>query len=68
MSIPSSGMLRLNWVCRCSQGFLSAFSPPIHILEGEKVCIQVMTPAQAGSALAAIMVARISSGVVTMGL
>ena len=35
--------------------------PAIHILAGEKVCIQAMTPMQASSALAASTAARMAS-------
>jgi hypothetical protein len=34
----------LNCVCRCRNGFLSAESPPIHIFDGEKVCIHRIRP------------------------
>ncbi len=45
MSIDCQGRSRLNCVCRCSIGLLMAVSPPIHIFEGEKVCIQSTRPA-----------------------
>ena len=61
-------MSRLNWVCRCSSGRRSSDRPPIHILAGEKVCIQVISPAQAGSALAARQRSRMASGPVSTGL
>jgi hypothetical protein len=42
--------------------------PEIHILAGENVCIQAITPMQAGSAVASRRTARIVSAVVTTGL
>ena len=38
-------------MCRCNIGFCSACRPLIHIFAGENVCIHVMTPTHAGSAL-----------------
>ena len=52
MSISAQGSVTLAWVCRCSSGLRSASSPAIHILAGEKVCIQAITPMQSSSALA----------------
>ena len=60
-------MSRLNWVWRWQRGRLSSVSPAIHIFEGLKVCIQVTTPAQFGSALAARTTLSISSGPSTTG-
>ena len=42
--------------------------PAIHILAGEKVCIQQITPMQFGAALASRHTCKIDSGVVTTGL
>ena len=68
MSMRSHGASRLNCVCRCRIGFCSARRPPIHIRDGENVCIHRITPAQPASPLAASSVARISSGVVSRPL
>ena len=65
MSMLAHGRSRENWVCRCTKGLLSCPRPPIHILLGLKVCIQRISPAHSGSALAARHRARISSGVVS---
>jgi alpha-N-arabinofuranosidase len=54
MSISDQGMSRLNWVCRCTKGFCSTFRPAIHILAGENVCIQVISPTQFSALLASI--------------
>ena len=67
MSMPSFGMLRLNCVAKWQYGFWSTDSPPIHILEGENVCIQTITPAQRLSAFAARITSVISSGVFATG-
>ncbi len=42
--------------------------PPIHILAGEKVCIQKTRPTQSVARLASARRAEISSGVFTTGL
>jgi len=68
MSMVAQGMSWLNWVWRWAIGFCRAFSPAIQFLAGEKVCIQVITPAQFGAALAARHTSWISSGVVSTGL
>ena len=52
ISIDDQGRSRLNWVCRWRKGFFSVVSPRIHILDGEKVCIQSTRPAQLASLLA----------------
>ena len=44
MSIVAQGMSRLCCVCRCRSGLRSAFSPLIHILDGENVWHQVIKP------------------------
>ena len=49
MSIVAQGSATLAWVCRCSSGLRSASSPAIHILAGENVCIQAITPMQPSS-------------------
>src|SRR6056297_2044311 len=64
----SHGISALNWVCRWHKGLLNILSPAIHILAGEKVCIQVTTPIQEVELLASRQSAVISCGVVTMGL
>ena len=48
MSMVAHGSATLSWVCRCSSGLRSASSPVIHILAGENVCIQAITPMQSG--------------------
>ena len=63
MSIEAQGSASLSWVCRCSSGLRSASSPVIHILAGEKVCIQAITPRQSGSALASSITRRMAAGV-----
>ena len=68
MSISPQGSSRLNWVCRCARGLSRRVSPAIHILDGENVCIQVMTPMQALEAPASTQASRISSGPVRVGL
>ena len=68
MSMPDHGISRLNCVCRCASGFWSVFNPAIHILAGENVCIQAISPTQASLALASRHRARICSAVVTTGL
>ena len=60
ISIVSQGISLLNWVCRCSNGFFNCCRPWIHILAGEKVCIQVMTPTHLSSLLAALNTASTS--------
>jgi hypothetical protein len=65
MSMVSQGNSTLAWVCRCSNGLRSASSPDIHILAGEKVCIQAITPTQFSSALASTITRRIASGSVS---
>ena len=68
MSISDHGRSRLCCVCRWSNGFWSAIRPGIHIRAGEKVCIQAMTPTQAGAAVASRQTDRIASDSVTTGL
>ena len=65
MSICAHGRSRLNCVCRWTSGLRRFVNPPIHILAGEKVCIQAMTPMHASDASAAASIRAISSGVVT---
>ena len=48
MSIVDQGRSRLNCVCRWTNGFCRAVSPAIHILAGEKVCIQQIRPDTVG--------------------
>ena len=67
MSIASHGISPWYCVCRWRSGRCRAVSPPIHILAGENVCIQAMTPTQAGFALASRNSARIPSASVTTG-
>ena len=68
MSMLSHGKSRLYWVWRWQKGLLSWDRPPIHILEGENVCIHNTSPAQVGSALASNINLRISSAVVSRPL
>ena len=68
MSISPHGRSRLNCVWRWTNGLRSAERPPIHIFEGEKVCIHRMRPAQFASWFASRQSARISSGVVSSAL
>ena len=68
MSIVAQGRAASAWVCRCSSGLRSASRPEIHIFAGEKVCIQVMTPRQAGSSLASPMALPDRRGVLQHGL
>ena len=67
MSMVSHGRPIEAWVCRCSIGLSRAARPRIHILAGEKVCIQVITPMQLGSALAASISARMASRSLSVG-
>ena len=68
MSIVSQGISLLNCVWKCSNGFFSSCKPWIHILAGEKVCIQVMTPIHLSSLLAALKVAVTSLDELTVPL
>ena len=52
MSMVDHGSACSACVCRCSSGFCSASRPAIHILAGEKVCIQAIRPTHAGELLA----------------
>ena len=47
MSISAHGRSRLYCVWRWTRGLRRSVSPAIHILAGENVCIQAMTPTQA---------------------
>ena len=67
MSIDAQGMSRLYCVWNWSRGFFRTESPRTHIFAGENVCIQVITPAQVRSAVAASSVAEISSALLTVG-
>ena len=67
MSIVAHGSASLSWVCRCSSGLRSASSPVIHILAGENVCIQAITPRQSGSALASSITRRMAAASVSTG-
>src|SRR4029078_2510514 len=68
MSIVSHGRPRPNCVCKCKMGLVSERQHKTDILEGENVCIHKITPTQLAVLLAAMQVARISSGVVSTGL
>src|SRR5215203_6853797 len=68
MSMVLHGISRLNCVCKCNNGFCRIFSPLIHILAGEKVCIHVIIPIQFFTVLASWKIAKISSGDFTVGL
>src|SRR3954447_26749848 len=67
MSISDHGSDTLAWVCGCSNGFVSTSSPAIHILAGEKVCIQAMTPMQASEVPASRQSRRMASASVSTG-
>ena len=67
MSMLCHGNSTPNWVCRCSSGLCSDLSPRIHILAGENVCIQAMTPMHSGLAFASPSTRAISSESVTTG-
>ena len=68
MSIVAQGMSRLCCVCRCRSGLRSAFSPLIHILDGENVWHQVISPMHPAEALASWQSAAAASGVFTTPL
>ena len=68
MSMSDQGRSRLNCVCRWTNGLRRSVRPPIHILAGENVCIQAMTPMQDGDASASRSTAAMESAVVTTGL
>src|SRR5580700_3466350 len=68
MLISVHGRSLLNCVWRCANGFLSAERPPIHIREGEKVCIQRTRPAHSGLRFASWQTDRIASEVVRTAL
>jgi hypothetical protein len=63
----SHGRAELAWVCRCKIGTCSAVRPAIHILAGENVCIQTITPMHFGFAEASKQMALMLSGVVSTG-
>jgi hypothetical protein len=67
MSMDAHGSASLSWVCRCSNGLRSTSSPVIHILAGENVCIQAITPTHDGSLLAACITSRIAAASVSTG-
>ena len=67
MSMLCHGNSTPNWVCRCRSGLCSVLSPRIHILAGENVCIQAITPMQSGLAFASPSTRAISSELVTTG-
>src|SRR5699024_10850976 len=64
----SQGISLLYWVAKCRRGFCNIFVPGIHIFAGEKVCIQVMTPATLSRYLISFITVIISSSVVTTSL
>src|SRR5690349_12106245 len=68
MSMVDHGISRLYCVCKCMNGFLRRLKPAIHILAGEKVCIQVINPTQFFVEFASRHNSRIASGVVSTGL
>src|ERR1051326_8570595 len=68
MSIEFQGRSRLYCVWRCATGFVKVRNPPIHILEGENVCIHAITPAQVRDAFASPHNSEIASGLVNTGL
>ena len=61
MSMSAQGRSRLNCVWRWRSGFPSAWSPPIHIRAGEKVCIQAMRPMHRSVAFASAIAAAMPS-------
>ncbi len=67
MSIVAHGRSTFAWVCRCRIGLASSLSPAIHILAGEKVCIQVITPTHSSLELASRQARRIESALVRTG-
>ncbi len=67
MSMLCQGNSTPNWVCRCRSGLCSVLSPRIHILAGEKVCIQAMTPMHSSELLASLRIRAIESESVTTG-
>ena len=67
MSISDQGSDSPAWVCRWSSGFCSASNPEIHILAGEKVCIQAIKPMQSSSLLASSIIRRMPSAEVRTG-
>ena len=68
MSISAHGRSRLYCVWRWTSGLRRSVRPAIHILAGENVCIQAMTPTQSGALSASRRTAAMPSGVVTTGL
>ncbi len=60
MSISLTGISLLYCVCKCNSGSRRAFNPAIHILAGENVCIQTITPAQFLSEFAFSIASRIA--------
>src|SRR5690606_7910396 len=68
ISIELQGISALNCVCKWQIGLFKMLKPLIHILAGEKVCIQVMIPIQFLVAFASWQTLVISSGVFTVGL
>ena len=65
MSMVDHGMSRLCWVCRCSSGLRSSFSPLIHIFDGENVWHQVISPMQSFAVFASRHSAVASAGLLT---
>ena len=55
MSMVSHGISLWCWVASCSSGLVSTSRPRIHILAGEKVWHQVITPMTFGLAEASVM-------------
>ena len=67
MSMDDHGRSRLNCVWRWTSGLRRSVSPAIHILAGEKVCIQAMTPMQSGAGVRVAEHPRDRLGVETTG-
>ncbi len=67
MSMSAQGSDRLACVCRCSNGVFNASRPAIHILAGEKVCIQAISPMHCGSTFAAVTTRWMATGSVSTG-
>jgi hypothetical protein len=58
----------LNWVWRWANGLRSAERPPIHMRDGENVCIHRTSPAHCGDWFASRHTARMASDVVSTDL
>src|SRR5580658_1155503 len=68
ISMDCHGISRLYWVCKWRMGLRKDFRPLIHILEGENVWHQVMTPTHFAEWLAPSSSTDTSSGDFATGL